>query len=556
MKQLTAIPRITVGLVSLAVMLLLVFDLVLGLFPNEAKTRRSVNLQVANALAAQTAVLLQGRDWRTLELTLRNVQKQNADIHSIGVRRADGSLVVQVGEHLSPWPDKPSGSDITVGLAAGGQRWGQVELAFKKAGVADLAAWALSGPTRMLLLFTALASLMYYLYLRRMLEHLDPSAAVPDRVRSAFDTLAEGVMVVDTQGRILLVNKAFEALRPPGDTQALIGRRAQGLPWLQAADAGGAAAPWMDAMTQRLSLRGLAFVVRADADESAARSVEPSAADSSAATRAELGFENGAEATSEPRAHVVLSCSPLTDEQGGLRGCLVSVGDVTALETSHRQLLDVLADLATSKHELELKNRELAQLASQDVLSGCLNRRALFDLGEGLVRRASRDGTPLVCVMADIDHFKNINDSWGHAVGDQAIQRFAQLLRQQVRPGDLLGRYGGEEFCLVLFGATVERGRQLAETLRLSVANNRGEGLEPGDKLAMSASFGVAVLTPEVNGLAALIDHADRAMYVAKRNGRNRVVVYESRAGESKVGAAPSSPSIHTPAPTTQELTP
>ena len=72
----------------------------------------------------------------------------------------------------------------------------------------------------------------------------------------------------------------------------------------------------------------------------------------------------------------------------------------------------------------------------------------------------------------------------------------------------------------------------------------------------MSASFGVAVLTPEVNGLAALIDHADRAMYVAKRNGRNRVVVYESRAGESKVGAAPSSPSIHTPAPTTQELTP
>ena len=538
MKQLTAIPRMTVGLVSLAVMLLLVFDLVLGLFPNEAKTQRSIHVQVANALAAQTAVLLQSRDWRALDQTLRGVQAQNMDIHSIGVRRSDGHLVAQAGVHLSPWPDKPSPHHITVSLTASGQPWGQVELAFKQDSVAELAAWALSGPTRMLLLFSVFASLIYYLYLRRMLEHLDPAAAVPDRVRSAFDSLVEGVMVVDTQGRILLVNKAFEALCPPGDTdldkQPLIGRRAQMLHWLQAADAGADPAPWMDAMQRRLSLRGLAFVVRAAQDNTAAPG----------------GFGAGAD---EPRAHVVLSCSPLSDEQGSLRGCMVSVGDVTALETSHRQLLDVLADLATSKNELELKNRELAQLASQDVLSGCLNRRAFFELGEGLIRRAERDGTPLVCVMADIDHFKKINDSWGHAVGDQAIQRFAVLLRQHVRPGDLLGRYGGEEFCLLLFGASLERGRSLAETLRHSVANNQGEGLEPGEKLAMSASFGVAVLTPEVNGLAALIDLADRAMYIAKRDGRNRVVVYRPNPAEISLAAA--ARAVIAPNPAVQDAT-
>ncbi len=130
--------------------------------------------------------------------------------------------------------------------------------------------------------------------------------------------------------------------------------------------------------------------------------------------------------------------------------------------------------------------------------------------------------------MADIDHFKRINDTWGHAVGDQAIKRFAALLRQHVRPGDLLGRYGGEEFCLVLFGATPERGRQLAETLRSSVADNCGQGLEPGEKLNMTASFGVAAMAAGLNDLAALIDLADRAMYVAKQGGRNRVVFYQA----------------------------
>jgi diguanylate cyclase (GGDEF)-like protein len=138
--------------------------------------------------------------------------------------------------------------------------------------------------------------------------------------------------------------------------------------------------------------------------------------------------------------------------------------------------------------------------------------------------------------MADIDHFKRINDEWGHAVGDQAIQRFAAILRQYIRPGDLLGRYGGEEFCLVLPGADLQRGRELAEQLRAAVAANQGRGLGPGAALQMSASFGVAQ-QPVPSGagtavphLAALIDRADRAMYRAKQQGRNRVVVHDAEA--------------------------
>ncbi len=511
--KLSAIPRMTMGLVSLAVMLLLVADLLLGLFPSEATARKELNARLAHGLATQVAALLQRRDWSAVEQTLRAVHAGSEDIASIGLRRADGRLLARSGPHPEQWKGGASAwaLDITVPLRTGasaahpgsasaahpkgGRDWGQLEVAYRSAGLKDLPGWLLSGPARLVLLFMLVASGVYYLYLRRMLEHLDPAAAVPDRVRNAFDTLVEGVLVVDLQGRILLVNKAFEALRPPGDDRPLVGLRAQSLQWLQPAEEGTDATPWLSTVHQRQSARGLRFVVRP-------------------------------EAASETRAHVTLNCSPLLDEQGGLRGCLVSLGDVTELELSHQQLVEVLADLAVSKQELVEKNEALELLANHDPLSGCLNRRAFFALGQALFERAAFDSSPLVCVMADIDHFKRINDTWGHRVGDQAIQRIAALLRQQVRPGDLLGRYGGEEFCLVLPGADGERGRRLAELLRKAVADNQGQGLEPGAELQMSASFGVAVIDSTVASLAALIDRADRAMYAAKKSGRNRVVVF------------------------------
>ena len=510
--RLSAIPRMTMGLVSLAVMLLLAADLLLGLFPSEAAARKELNARLAHGMATQVAALLQRRDWSAVEQTLRAVHAGSEDITSIGLRRADGRLLARSGPHPETWKGGASAwaLDMTVPLRAGSgasaRDWGQLEVAYRSAGLKDLPAWLLSGPARLVLLFTLVASLAYYLYLRRMLEHLDPAAAVPDRVRNAFDTLIEGVLVVDLQGRILLVNKALEALRPPGDERPLVGLRAQSLAWLQPADANADRTPWLTTVHQRQSARGLRFVVRDD-------------------ERRE-NCENGQ--GNEIRAHVTLNCSPLLDEQGGLRGCLVSLGDVTELELSHQQLVEVLEDLAMSKQELVEKNEALELLANHDPLSGCLNRRAFFALGKALFERAAFDGLPLVCLMADIDHFKRINDTWGHGVGDQAIQRFAQLLRQQVRPGDLLGRYGGEEFCLVLPGADRERGRRLAEMLRKAVQDNNGQGLEPGAQLSMSASFGVAVIGPQVNDLAALIDLADRAMYAAKKSGRNRVVVFEA----------------------------
>ncbi len=524
--KLSAVPRMTMGLVSLAVMLLLAADWLFGLFPDERATRKEIQVRTAQSLATQVAALVQRRDWVAIEQTLRAVKAGNADMDSIGLRRADGRLLVQTPGHPADWQGagRMLAMNVTVPLLARGVDWGQLEVAYRGPALKDAPTWALSGPARLVLLFMLVASAAYYLYLRRMLEHLDPAAAVPDRVRNAFDTLIEGVLVVDLQGRILLVNKAFEALRPHGDERPLVGLRAQSLQWLRPAYAETDPTPWLTAVSSRQSLRGLRFEVRADDD-------------------------------TEARAHVTLNCSPLFDEQGALRGCMVSVGDVTELEVANQQLLDVLGDLAVKKDELVKKNEALEQLANHDPLSGCLNRRAFFALGQALFERAAYDGSPLVCVMADIDHFKRINDTWGHGVGDQAIQRFSQLLRQQVRPGDLLGRYGGEEFCLVLPGADADRGRRLAEVLRQAVADNNGQGLDPGPQLAMSASFGVAAIDRTVADLSALVDLADRAMYVAKKSGRNRVVVFSAEleaANPTPTKPSPSTPSLATPTPPPQ----
>jgi diguanylate cyclase (GGDEF)-like protein len=516
--KLSAISRITMGLVSLAVTLLLAADLLFGLFPSEGATNKAVQVRMAQSLATLVATLVQRRDWVAIEQTFRAVQADTDDVSSIGLRHADGRLVAQTAGHPATWEGVGKGwaLNVTVPLMARGAAWGQLEVAYRAPAMKDLPAWALSGPSRLVLLFMLVASTTYYLYLRRMLEHLDPAAAVPDRVRNAFDTLIEGVVVVDLLGRILLVNKAFSALRPPGDERPLVGQRAQALDWLHPAYPETDPTPWLTTVSSRQSVRGLRFEVRAEGD-------------------------------TEARAHVTLNCSPLHDERGGLQGCMVSVGDVTELEVSNQQLMDVLADLAVKKDELVKKNEALELLANHDPLSGCLNRRAFFAQGQAQFERATYDGSALVCVMADIDHFKRINDTWGHSVGDQAIQRFAQLLRQQVRPGDLLGRYGGEEFCLVLPGADAERGRRLAEVLRQAVAANNGEGLDPGPQLTMSASFGVAVIDPTVSDLAGLVDLADRAMYVAKKSGRNRVVVFSAELAAS-VAAAEAAPALETTA--------
>ena len=163
--KLSAIPRITLGLVSLSVALLLAFDLLLHLFPSEADTTRDLRTRVTTSLAVQAAALVQARDMATVERTLAAVQSRDPEMLSIGLRRADGALVAQAGEHPRHWgaenANRASANAFSIVLLAGQQRWGSLEIAFRPIHQRPLSEWWLRGPTQLLFLFSELEYLKY-----------------------------------------------------------------------------------------------------------------------------------------------------------------------------------------------------------------------------------------------------------------------------------------------------------------------------------------------------------------------------------------------------------
>jgi len=168
----------------------------------------------------------------------------------------------------------------------------------------------------------------------------------------------------------------------------------------------------------------------------------------------------------------------------------------------------------------------IASLAERDALTGLYNRRALL----GLAERAVGQQALLAVLMIDLDHFKTVNDRYGHAGGDAALRQFAERLGQCCRRGDLVGRYGGEEFCVVLPGASASVAQRVAERLRIAMA---AEPVTFGEhRIAVTVSVGLACQRPELDRLEPLLAAADAALYQAKRRGRNRVELAGQRAGE------------------------
>jgi two-component system cell cycle response regulator len=168
------------------------------------------------------------------------------------------------------------------------------------------------------------------------------------------------------------------------------------------------------------------------------------------------------------------------------------------------------------------QHRTVEQQALVDSLTGLANRRLATAALEKELARAKRFEEPLTLVLADIDDFKRINDRWGHPTGDEVLKAFAARLRETVREIDLAGRWGGEEFALLLPGTNLEGGRQLAERIRQLVESYRLPGSD-GVEIRVSASFGVASF-PEASSQKQLVAAADAALYEAKRSGKNRVV--------------------------------
>jgi len=222
---------------------------------------------------------------------------------------------------------------------------------------------------------------------------------------------------------------------------------------------------------------------------------------------------------------------PLT-HRGKLVGSINLCSD-DALRFTRNHASDFLAHLgviASFCIENAVNRARLLRSGFTDVLTGWNNRRYLVvRLGEELAR-ARRDGTTLVCLMLDIDHFKRVNDNWGHAAGDRVLQEIANRIDSQVRASDVAARYGGEEFVVLLPNTRVRSASLLAERIRQAVAATPVV-LPNGESITITASIGIASVHPprETDDLKtvgeSLLARADVALYAAKAEGRDRVIV-------------------------------
>jgi diguanylate cyclase (GGDEF)-like protein len=495
LKRPSPLVQMTMALVALSSTLVILGSLFLGTMPDRGAQERAVRKAVGEALAVQLAEMLRRDDPREIEKAMTQIVARTDALRSVGVRRADGTLALATAAHAKGWQldeqEQSRPEQITVPLSAQGQRWGRVEMAFAADDTHPVMAFFKEPLVQMLLFLGGAGWLVFGLYMRRALQHLDPASVVPERVQGAFDAMAEGVVVLDSRARVMLSNKAFRALHPQ---LAVVptGSNLAALPWLsQCLPEDAAQHPWARAMAERTPNAGTAL---------------------------EAG-------QGDDKRQLVLNAAPISDAGGAVRGCMVTVNDMSALHRANEALREAMTALAGSKQEVERKNLELERLATRDPLTGALNRRAFHAAFDKALREAVRTRGSLTCLMVDIDHFKNINDSHGHGVGDRVIQEVARKLQESVRATDLLCRWGGEEFCIVVSGLDASASAEFAERMRTRVERECGAAVREVSGLRVTASVGVELLSPQADTTAMLIEHADQALYRAKRNGRNRVAM-------------------------------
>ena len=329
-----------------------------------------------------------------------------------------------------------------------------------------------------------------FFVLRRTLKALDPASVVPDRVQKAFNTLAEGVVVIDNNGLILLANSTIsEDLGV--DTTVLLGHKIDHLPWVSQI-AGKQEFPWMK------TIEGSGAIVE---------------------SRLSMRSHSG------ETINYSTNSAQITDPNDKIVGAIVTFDNVTDLEYKNAELNKMVDQLQKKDTEIRLKNRELHILATKDPLTNCLNRRAFFDgFNEGL-KDIPTNNTSVCCMMIDLDKFKQVNDTYGHSVGDQVIVLMGNILKSAVGIGDVAGRYGGEEFCIVRFGYSQEDNLAIAEKIRTSIIEYSKQ--IPTLREPITTSIGIATMVGAEVSPTALIDRADKALYTAKTEGRDQIVQWD-----------------------------
>ncbi|MGB5583742.1 MAG: ATP-binding protein [Gammaproteobacteria bacterium] len=313
--------RITLGLMGLMLSLLFTASF-LGLIPDARQAVHSGRVALAEAIAVNSSAFITHSDLRRMEANLAFLIERNDDLLSAAVRRANGQTVVLVGEHEQNWLPLEDGlstaSQIEVPVWAGDNQWGVIQLRFEPVNEPGWFSFTGDPLFQQSVFFVITGFVLFYLYLGKMLKQLDPSQAIPDRVRAALDTMTEGLLVLDRKQNIVLANQSFAAIigKAPDD---IIGYRASDFPWQydRDRDSGPQLSPWASALQNGHSQ--LNEMVRLQRDDAGHRTFK-------------------------------VNCAPIVGDGKTINGVLVSFDDVTQLEEKE-------VELRKSKEEAEEANR-------------------------------------------------------------------------------------------------------------------------------------------------------------------------------------------------------
>lgn len=463
-----------------------------GLLPDVPKIESDARRRVSEAVAINAASHVRKQQWLDLRTSVQTLVDRDESLLSVGVRNQRGYLKAEAGHHDQLWQQVASGGTgvdaINVPITLNRRPWGTVELCFVAPEKGTLGAIAEHPLLRLLAFFCITGMVGYTLFVGKVMRVFSNTQVVPERVRQALDTLAEGLLVLDENARIILANRSFaQTVDVPGEL--LVESHANDLPWIIADPNSDAGYPWMSAINDSATVTEQILHLEVEAGKTRIFSV---------------------------------NAAPIGGA-GSRRGALATFRDVTHVEEHRAELERMLWMLRESRDEIEKKNRELEVLATQDALTGCLNRRAFFDRFGRLWTQAVQEEFPLACIMIDNDHFKRVNDSYGHAVGDEVLRRVARLLRDHHQGHGFVCRYGGEEFCVLLPRITYEQAIELAEQTRAAIEEIVFD--DPAE-LRLTASIGVSETRFGAIDPQDLINQADICLYAAKRNGRNCVIPY------------------------------
>ena len=494
MDRLSPVIRISFGLVLVTSYVLVMLDLV-GLTPIPEDTALQARVRMCEAIAAQAASAAERTDIAAIRTSLQVAVRRNEDVLSAGLRGTDGRLLAATPEHRSLWgPDteRSSTTHVQIPLSKRGRPWASLELRFTPLHPGGLLQALWHRPIVRLVVLLGLAGFIaYVVYMRRTLQYLDPSAVIPTRVQAALDVMAEGVILLDPRGRIVLANTAFAELVGRPVTQ-LLGAEASKIDWRGPQGTPPQTLPWSEALRDGKSVPGTPL------------RLEPE----------------------ECSRSFMVKAAPVLDGKGRAKGAIATIDDVTELERKSGELEKALGALEKSQDEIRLQNEELQILARCDPLTGVSNRRVFLDNFDAVYVQMREDRRNVCCLMADLDHFKAINDRNGHLEGDDVLRRVAEVLKTEVRSTDAICRYGGEEFCIALSDVGLEQATAIAERMRCRVA------APAFARVAVTVSIGISSSELGAASWDELVKQADDALYASKAGGRNQVTRWDSLHGK------------------------